>query len=534
MRKHLTVLVALMVCLVACTSSLPRAGRPAVVPVEAAAVVEPDAMAIVRSEVEALLLAAREAQDRGEAGEALDCRMIALERARAAREMGGNGELDDLLGELAEDLDSFWDAEAPVAGDVEIPEPGPVEADAVAAAQERAEGARYDLPVVINPEVTSLIGYYTGAYRERLLVSLERASRYLPFIREELRKAGLPLDLAYLPLIESAFNPRARSRARAQGLWQFMAGTGRMYGLRANSLVDERNDPYLSTTAAVRHLKDLFDTFGDWELALAAYNSGAGRVNRALKRGKGVTDFWPLRRHLPRETRNYVPAMWAALVVVRNPEAYALPRFEERPDCLGRVPVEGALDLEVLAERVGVTVDELADLNPALIHRLTPAEGSYRLAVPCGREQEFATIIAAIPASERVRHFMHVVRKGDTPSSIAGKYGSSVDAIMLANGLKNPRALRIGRTLVVPRTPSAVGAAARRATASSSTRRTATAASKTAASPSVGGERRYVVRRGDTLYDIARRHGITVKDLMRMNGLADSRIKPGDVLVLVR
>lgn len=528
-----TLLVVLVILQVACTSSAPR--TEPVMPAEAPVVVaEPDGVALLRSEVEAFLLASREAQERGEAGEALDCRMVALERAYAARQMGGNGELDDLLAELIEDLDLFWDTEDPVAGDVEIPEPGPVDADAVAAARARAGGAEYDLPVVINPEVTSLINFYTGTFRDRLVVSLDRGARYLPFIREELRAAGLPLDLAYLPLIESAFNPRARSRARAQGLWQFMAGTGRMYGLRANSLVDERNDPYLSTTAAVRHLKDLHDTFGDWELALAAYNSGAGRVNRALKRGKGTTDFWSLRRHLPRETRNYVPAMWAALVVAKNPEAYDLPRIEDRPECLGRVPVTGALDLDVLAERAGRPVEELADLNPALIHRLTPAEGSYRLAVPCGQEQEFAAVIAAIPPSERVRHFLHVVRKGDTPSSIAKKYGSSVNAVMLANGLKDPRALRIGRTLVVPRTPAAVSAAAHRATASSPARRTATAATKPAASPSAGGQRRYVVRRGDTLYDIARRHGITVADLMRANGLSDSRIKPGDVLVLVR
>lgn len=533
MLRKAALLAAVVLCVAACRSAVPPAvPAPAVTPV---VVAEPDPAAALRDEIDSLLLAAREAQEQGDAAEAADCHATALERLfLAQQEMPESSEIEDMLADLLEELDTYWDAGEGSPGEVEIPEPGPVPPEAVAAARDRAEREQFDLPVVINPEVTSLIAYYTGPYRERFTLALERAARYLPFIREELRRASMPLDLAYLPMIESAFNPRARSRARAQGLWQFMAGTGKLYDLRVNGLVDERNDPYLATTAAVRHLGDLHTMFGDWELALAAYNSGAGRVTRALRRGKGVTDFWSLRRHLPRETRNYVPAMWAALVVAKSPEAYGFPRFEDRPDCIGRVPIEGALDLEVLAERVGIAVEQLADLNPALVHRLTPGDGRYQLAVPCGQEETYATAVAAIPASERVRQFMHVVRKGDTPSAIARRYGSTVEAILAANRLRNPRSLRVGQTLVVPRTPGAAVSSPRSAAPKASTRvmQNAAGTSGSRRPPAAAGS--YVVQSGDTLYDIARRHGTTVAELKRMNNLATSRIKPGDVLVIAR
>jgi membrane-bound lytic murein transglycosylase D len=262
--------------------------------------------------------------------------------------------------------------------------------------------------------------------------------------------------------------------------------------------------------------------FGSWELALAAYNCGPGNVQRALRRNKGNTDFWTLRRYLRRETRNYVPALWAVVVVTKNPAAYGLPPIEEHPPCLARVPVKGALDLDVLAQRAGLDAGDLADLNPALKMRLTPANGSYQLAVPCGLQSDVAEVIAGIPPSERVRRFLHVIQKGDTPGAIARRYGSSVDAIMAANGLRNPRALRIGQTLIVPR--GGVVASERRTVASSSPRRphahTAT--------------RKYVVRRGDTLYGIAHRFGTSTGELQKRNNLADDTIRPGDVILLSR
>jgi membrane-bound lytic murein transglycosylase D len=360
---------------------------------------------------------------------------------------------------------------------------------------------------------------------------MDRAGRYLPYIREELRKAKMPLDLAYLPFVESAFNPRARSRARAQGLWQFIAGTARLYDLHCDRMVDERNDPFLATRAAVAHLAELNAMFGDWELALAAYNSGPGRVQRALRRSRGTTDdFWELRRFLPRETRNYVPALWAVLVVIKNPTAYGFAPIVESPECLGRVRVAGALDLDVLAERAGIDSALLAEINPALIHGITPIDGAYQLAVPCGQEDRYATIIASIPGDKRVRSFVHVIERGDTLAAIARRYGSTPETVAAANGVRNPRSLRVGQTLVIPRQASAYR------TASSRTRTTVAAAEPAAPPkqrrPAANQPERYRVRNGDSLYSIARKFGVSVELLRGLNGLTGTLIKPGQWLRL--
>lgn len=462
--------------------------------------------------------AASDAALRQDADELAACdTAVSLAIAAAPPELEQDQELALLAADLFEELDRLrLDlVREDLEGEDTPPEPAPVSPDTVVSAQEMAAAERFDLPVVVTPEVASLLQFYTGPYRERFIVALGRAAEYLPAIREELNRQGLPLDLAYLPMVESAFNPRARSRARAQGLWQFMAGTARMYNLRVDSLVDERNDPFLSTTAAVSHLADLFAAFGDWELALAAYNSGSGRVRRAMARAGGETDFWKLRRLLPRETRNYVPALWAVLVAVRNAETFGLPEIPDDPRCLARIPVRGSLDLAVLAERSGVDQRDLAAWNPALTYGLTPAQGEYGLAVDCDSHEVIASALAAIPPSERVRRFIHRVARGDTLSAIARRYGSSTQAIVAANGLRNPNRLSIGQTLVVPRDPTG---------------------GRIAGAPvghtAPSGAQRYVVRSGDTLYGIARRHRTTVSHIMRRNGLSDTRIRPGQVLVL--
>ena len=478
-----------------------------------------------RCEIEGLLASAEDAVSQGDSAGFQDCAAAVFGLLDRTPELGAPQVdsptyRDDVVSELAALEDQANEDDS--ASDDTPPEPQPVAEAHVTEEQERARRAQYDLPVVVNPEVASLIDFYTGPYRQRLIAALQRASVYLPFIRSELKKANMPQDLAWLPLVESAFNPRARSRARAQGLWQFMAGTARLYDLRTDGLVDERNDPYLATEAAVRHLGDLHNMFGSWELALAAYNCGAGNIQRALRRSRGDTDFWTVRRYLRRETRNYVPALWAVVIVAKNPAAYGLPPIEEHPQCFTRVPVRGALDLDVLAQRAGLDAQTLVALNPALTQGLTPANGTYPLAVPCGIKTNIADVIASIPPSERVRRFLHVVKRGDTPAAIAHRYGSSVDAVMAANGLRNPRALRIGQTLIVPRGPYT--AHARTIVASAPARKAhARLASK-----------RYVVRRGDTLYRIARRFGTSTGELQRRNNLADATIRPGDVLFLGR
>jgi len=501
-----------------CRSSLPVAADaelPTPLPPVPGGPAAPASAIAAAPAIDALLEAAEDAATRGLANEFRDCEILiaeALVRAResddgsaafAAYAEGIIDELERLRQHLASS-DPSWD-EVP-------PEPGPVPAERLAELEELSQREAFDLPVVMRPEVASLVDFYTGPYRERLIAALERAGRYLPFIRQELTRAGLPLDLAFLPLVESAFNPRARSRAGAQGLWQFMASTARLYSLRCDGLIDERNDPELATRAAVAHLSDLYAHFGDWELALAAYNSGTGRVERAIRRSGGNRDFWALRRHLPRETRNYVPAMWAALVVAKDSQQYGLPAIVETPECLGRVEVTGALDLAVLGERGPLSETELAALNPALSYQLTPTKGSYQLAVPCGREAEIAEAIASIPPEQRVKRFLHVVSQGDTLGVLAQRYGSSVSTIMAANGIRDPKRLRIGQQLIIPRDPS---------------HRSPTTYATTASRPA-----RYVVKRGDTLYTIARRFGTTVAALQEINGLADTTIRVGAVLRL--
>jgi len=478
-----------------------------------------------REEIDGLLGAAQDNLDQASLPEAEACEVAALAAlGRWGEQLGDNPEFTFYAGAVLDELDVLEAQRQPVTPGLEPPpEPQPVGAERVAEAVAAAQAERFDLPVVVNPEVASLIDYYTGPRREWLTAALGRAGRWLPMIRAELGKAGLPLDLAWLPLVESAFHTQARSRARAQGMWQFMAGTARLYDLHVDGVVDERNDPYLATPAAVAHLGDLHAAFGDWELALAAYNSGAGRVQRALKRGKGATDFWSLRRHLPRETRNYVPGLWALLVVAKNPTAYGLPAVQETTECRATVPVDGALDLEVLAEKAEVDRERLAELNPALLRGITPVKGSYDLAVPCGTEQRVTTALAAIPPDQRVRKIFHTVKRGDTLGAIARRYGTSVDTISAANNIRNPRALRIGQTLVIPRYPGS---------GRSAPVRTASTAPVRGSSDPVARPDRYVVRSGDTLYDIARRYGVSLDELKRRNGLSGSLIKPGDVLLM--
>ncbi len=542
MRRRLIVLGLLLAAAVACQSATPRPQSTTAAAATASPAPDPTACKAFREQVDSLLESAQDAVANGRSDDARACETsVFAVLARCGPNGPGDPESASYLAQVIEELSLL--AEATPNGEgldqatAELlaapPEPQPVSAEQVVAEQEKAREASFDLPVVVNAEVTSLIEFYTGSYRERFAAAMERAGRYLPFIREELRKAKMPLDLAYLPFVESAFNPRARSRARAQGLWQFIAGTARLYDLHCDRMVDERNDPYLATRAAVAHLAELDAMFGRWELALAAYDSGPGRVQRALRRGGGTTDdFWELRRFLPRETRNYVPALWAVLVVVKNPTAYGFAPIVEAPECLGRVHVAGALDLDVLAEHAGVDVELLAQINPALVHRMTPIGGAYQLAVPCGQEGRYATVLASIPPDKRVRSFVHVIERGDTLGGIARRYGSSPETIAAANGVRNARSLRIGQTLVIPRQ---LGAAARPAAAVA---RTVIAAAEPARPAQrkqpdeANAPERYRVRSGDSLYSIARRFGVSVERLRGLNGLTGTLIKPGQWLRL--
>ena len=371
-----------------------------------------------------------------------------------------------------------------------------------------------DFPLVLNQPVESFLEAMAGSseYHQRIEVGLGRAGTYLPMIRAELARAGLPEDLSYLPLIESAFSLKAYSRARAHGMWQFISSTGRYYDLEIGSLIDERRDPVRSTEAAVAYLSDLHDQFNDWYLALAAYNSGAGNVRRAVRRS-GSTDFWVLRRYLPRETRNYVPAFIASVIVAKNPARYGFTPPQETPWNYDHIEVPDALDLQFMASESGIPLDDLRELNPAIRRDLTPARGTTTLRLPSGTAADAQAVLDSNPRDTWAPRMIHIVREGDNLYVIAQKYGSSVSAIRQANGLRGSL-IRPGQSLVVPRFGTSTQIARQQPLRT-------------------GDDGSYVVQRNDTLWDIARGFSITVDSLCAANGLARNQvIRPGQRLTI--
>ena len=375
---------------------------------------------------------------------------------------------------------------------------------------------RYEIPLRMNDAVRWWIDRFSHEIHDRFATYLERAGRYEPMIRTRLREAGLPEDLVYKALIESGMNPDAYSRARAVGMWQFMSFTARKYGLEVSYWVDERRDPVAATDAAIRYLSDLYAEFGSWYLAAAAYNAGEGRLRWSISRA-GTDDFWDLvdRRVLPRETRNHVPKIIAAALIARNPDAHGFGHVEPaEPMRYDVVTVPDATSLDVIARAAGTTEERIRRLNPKFRRHVTPPDRRSEVRVPEGTAGEFRTAYAEIPPEERVTWLVHRVTRGQTLSGIAGRYGTSVRAIRAANDGISPRRLQIGQRLVVPRS----GRPGDGRLASARPR----------------GPSTVVVRRGDTLWDIARRHDVSTRKLMAWNGLRSATIRPGDRLKVRR
>jgi membrane-bound lytic murein transglycosylase D len=369
-----------------------------------------------------------------------------------------------------------------------------------------------DFPLMLNSTIERFLEAMvdSGEYHDRIGTGLSRAGTYLPMIRSRFAAAGLPQDLSYLPLIESAFSVKAYSRARAHGMWQFISSTGRHYGLDVGSLVDERRDPELSTDAAVAYLSDLYHQFNDWYLALAAYNSGSGNVRRAIRRS-GSRDFWILRRYLPRETRNYVPAFIASVIVAKQPEKYGFTPPVDKPWDFETIEIPDALDLQFLSKEAGISLEELRELNPAIRRDLTPARSTTNLRLPPGTSASAEAALNSTPRDQWAPRMIHTVRSGDSLYAIARKYGSSVSAIRQANALRGSL-IRPGQNLIVPR----FGAEMR--TASHQPQRNAD-----------GGV--YIVQRNDTLWDIATGFSVSVDSLCTANGLSRRDvIRPGQRL----
>jgi len=346
---------------------------------------------------------------------------------------------------------------------------------------------------------------------------VERARPYLHYIVDQLEQRNMPLEIALLPVVESGFQPFAYSHGRAAGLWQFIPGTGEMYGLKQNWWYDGRRDVIESTRAALDYLQKLHNDFGDWQLALAAYNSGEGTVGRAIKRnkkaGKG-TDFWSLK--LPKETSAYVPKLLAVAALVKQPELYqlSLSPIDNSP-FLTQVEVGSQIDLALAAKLAGMTTDELYQLNPGFNRWATQPNGPHHLVVPLDKEVLFQQALNDLPVNERVQWTRHKIESGQSLGGIAQHYKTTVAVIKQANGLKGST-IRAGRHLLIPiasGTPSSYPL--------SVSQRLATRQN----TPQRGNKKIHTVKSGDTWWDLAKLYKVKVRQLASWNGKA-----PGDSL----
>jgi membrane-bound lytic murein transglycosylase D len=395
----------------------------------------------------------------------------------------------------------------------------------------------HDIPIPLNERVLRYVELFQGRLREFLTSGLERGAQYLPMIQNVFRAEGLPLDLAYVPLIESAFKPTALSRAKAKGVWQFMRGTGIENGLKQDWYIDERSDPEKATVAAAKYFKTLFGMFGDWHLAMASYNGGPGRMQRAIKRS-GVEDFWRLTstsKYLPRETRDYVPMILAAVIIAKNPAKYGFEVTPEELPATETVSVPPAVDLRRIAEWAGISVDDIQQLNPELRRWTTPIRGShYALQVPAGTAEVIEDRLAESNPRELNALQWHTVKRGESLATIARKLRVSRADLAEANYLSASARVTAGQKLLIPRMPSAALLA--RAGSRSPDPAIADADEPAAETPaaSVGDASPIVhrVRAGDTLYAIARRYSTTVDKLKAWNRLTGSSLKIGARLVI--
>jgi membrane-bound lytic murein transglycosylase D len=417
--------------------------------------------------------------------------------------------------------------------DLELDELHPTD-DTRHIAEEVLRGEANDVPIVLNDSVLACIDLYQGELREWFGEALARGGRYLPKIRATFAAEGVPQDLAYVALVESAFKTSALSRAKAKGVWQFIPSTGKRFGLNQDWWVDERSDPDKATRAAARYLKVLYDLLGDWNLALAGYNAGEGKVQRAIE-NYGTEDFWQLAqtRGLREETKNYVPMIHAAIVVAKAPDKYG---FDVQPEPLlesDSVRVDDAVDLRVIAECSGSSVDRVRLLNPALRRLATPAHRSFDVRVPKGAAAATTACLHAIPPERRVAFRAHVVTRGQTLASIGRRYGARPTDIAQANGLKVQARLSRGQELIIPVGPGAERTASH------------VAAADPVAAPRVADDTveetkddgrvriSYRVKAGDTLSAIARSFRTTIAALQSWNrGLSGTRIAAGHTLTI--
>jgi membrane-bound lytic murein transglycosylase D len=403
--------------------------------------------------------------------------------------------------------DGFSEAPAVPAAIDEVAEMTfPVDPKLKERAEDVAKSVSHDLPLTVNDVVGSYLNFFQTP-RGRAIVEngLRRKGKYQEMISRVLKEEGVPQDLIYLAQAESAFQPLALSRAGARGIWQFVPWRGNEYGLKRSWWVDERMDPEKATRAAAQHLRDLYGLYGDWYLAMAAYNCGPGNVQKGIER-TGYADFWELykRNVLPKETKNYVPIILALTLIAKDAAHYGISVEPDEPLPTDTVKPGRAIDLRLVAETIEVDVATLRTLNPSLLRMITPDDTEFELHLPVGTAEKFSAEIADIPPDKWVSWRRHRVETADTLSSIAKKYRVTVAAITEANDLERGAELELGEKLIIPATRPPEETKPRLV--------------------------HYRVRRGDTLGGIADQFSVTSEQVRKWNGLKSGRVSRGMVL----
>ncbi len=385
-----------------------------------------------------------------------------------------------------------------VANDVTFP----VDPNLLARAQADLKVTHSDLPLVVNDYVAGYINYFTNTKKGHNTIenSLAREGLYRAMVEQVLTDAGVPKDLIYLAIAESGFRPRAvNARSGAGGMWQFMPYGD--YGLVRNAWVDERFDPEKSTRAYARYIKELHEQFGDWYLAMAAYDWGAGKVQRAVQR-TGYADFWELyqRNVLPAETKNYVPIIVAAAIMAKNPSQYGLSDIPVDPPLRSdTVKTDSSINLRLVADLVGATTEQIQELNPSLLQMSTPSDFPFDLHLPPGTAPLFEQRLALVPEGHRNAWRFHIATADDTLASIAQSFHVTTRELASANQLRSDDSIHANQALLIPVPPPPVSSA----------------------------HRRYRIRRGDTMVTLADRFGVTTSQLRRWNGLHGNRLPVG-------
>lgn len=405
----------------------------------------------------------------------------------------------------------------------------------------------FSIPFPLPEPVLQEIDRIQNGYPKNFQIFLDRSQKYLPHIRQRLREHGLPEELAYLALVESGFNPKIVSRAGASGMWQFMRPAAQRFNLRVDSHVDERYDWISSTDAAIEYLKVLHNHFGgDWGLALSAYNMGEGGLQRAIEANGGATDLWqlfetpPASNRIKLETKEYFPRFVATVIVAHSPERYGFTVNPAPAEELHKVPVSGAFSLSRLDAQMGYEDGTLARLNPALLNEMTPPSGNYHVLTPRADAERMAQVLSNVQPEPAVRYASdtYKVKRGESVSSIATRHGVSTTELMRINGIRTARGLRAGETLKLPAgaVDSGQGGVEVEEAAPLEEVTVAKSTAPTRKAGNLGGAREkitYTVKPGDTLFDIAKAHKVSVADLQAWNDKSRrDRLKVGETITV--